>query len=103
MVPAEGGASPEAMLLASMPTGSFSMKLLYMVQAGFQAEAQGFECCSSSREWRGCHCAAFTSFWFHAVDSGLTAARQLDGSCYAGQQPPATAANHHDIRLGHHL
>lgn len=40
MVPAEGGASPEAMLLASMPTGSFSMKLLNMVQAGFQAETQ---------------------------------------------------------------
>lgn len=33
MVPAKGGASPEAMLLVSMPTGFFSMKLLYMVQA----------------------------------------------------------------------
>lgn len=36
MLPAKGGASPEAMLLVSMPTGFCSMKLLYMVQAEFK-------------------------------------------------------------------
>lgn len=33
MIPADGGARPDAMLLESMPTGFFSMKLLYMVHA----------------------------------------------------------------------
>lgn len=34
-VPADGGANPEATLFASMPTGFFSMKLRYIVHAGF--------------------------------------------------------------------
>lgn len=39
MIPAKGGASPDATLLLSMPTGFFSMRLLYIVQAGFQTNA----------------------------------------------------------------
>lgn len=42
MIPAKGGASPEAMLLVSMPTGFFSMKLLYMVQAEFEHKHNKF-------------------------------------------------------------
>lgn len=40
MVPAKGGASPAATLLAFMPTGFFSMKLWYMVHAVCQKEAK---------------------------------------------------------------
>lgn len=32
-VPAKGGARPDAMLLLSIPTGFFSVKLLYIVHA----------------------------------------------------------------------
>lgn len=85
MIPAKGGASPEAMLLVSMPTGFFSMKLLYMVQAEFKRKTQThnkpmLHQAATVGSLVALHvkllilCVSFTSFWFHAVDSGLITA-----------------------------
>lgn len=97
------------MLLLSIPTGFLSIKLLYMVQAEIETETK-------FPEFLFIHFflflfihlsvkvfASFTSFWFHAVDSGLVAAGQLDGGSYASQQPPTATAHDHHIRLRHHL
>ncbi|TNN55155.1 hypothetical protein EYF80_034600 [Liparis tanakae] len=88
------------MLLVSMPTGFFSMKLLCMVQAVFKTETKHVHWAAALHvEAKPPAGEAFTSFWFHAIYSGLIAAGQFDGSGYTGQQPPSTAAHHHHIRL----
>lgn len=75
MLPAEGGASPEATLLLSMPTGFFSIKLLYIVQAGFQTNASDSSHLHDKMQLLFfISYSGFTSFWFHSIDSGLITA-----------------------------